>query len=175
MLTVVIPTMAGDDERLAQTLAVLVRHAVSGAIVEVIVLDGADDGEQRRVAEVAGCRYCRAEAAHLPDLLAQMRGTWVLVLEAGARPVGAWIDAVEDHINAATRASGAARFRIAPDPAANWWRRLWGPRVPARPFARGFLISRAQASALSGDGRPLGALPRGLAVRTLPAALSPRH
>lgn len=170
MLSVLIPT-SDDEEPLAQMLPGLVKHAVTGAITEAVVLDqGSADGTQR-VADVAGCRFIADAERTLGEVLGELRAPWLLVLEAGARPVGDWIDVVSDHVAAPD--AGAARFRIAADPAAGWWRRLMGPRVPARTFARGFLIAQRQAIALAKPGMTLEDLPRGVAVRTLPAALVP--
>ena len=95
------------------------------------------------------------------------------LLPPGARLVGDWLAAVETHINAPTGAAGAARFRMARDPGQSFWARLFARRGLTGPFARGFLISKAQAQALSRPGMTLDALPRGVAVRTLRAGLLP--
>lgn len=170
MLTVIIPTH-DDEEKLARMLPGLVPHAVSGAISEAVVYDSGSSDATQRVAEIAGCRFVGAGATAPADLIAEARGQWLLFLDAGARPVGDWIDAVEEHVNRPD--AGAARFRSAPDPDANWWRRLVGRRAPSRPFARGLLISKRQALALSRPDMALDALPRGLAARNLPAGLVP--
>ena len=170
MLTLLIPTH-DDEDALAHMLPALVMHVVSGAITEAIVVDrGSTDGT-RKVADIAGCRFVEAGSVSLPSLVDAVKAPWLLVLEAGARPVGDWMDVVGDHV--ATAGAGAARLRIAPDPAASWWRGLMGPAVPARPFARGLVISRRQALALARPGMTLDDLPRGVAMRSLPAALLP--
>ena len=171
MLTVIIPTR-DDEDALARMLPGLVRHAVSGAIVEVIVVDRGSTDETARVAQVAGCTLVDAGAADVPALAAMARGGWLLVLQAGARPVGDWLDSVRAHLDGGVSA-GAARFRLARDPNLPWWRRLVPVRGPGGPFGRGFLISRGQAAALGRSGMALADLPRGVAVRTLSGALLP--
>ena len=171
MLTVIIPTR-DDEDRLARMLPGLVRHAVSGAIVEVIVVDRGSTDETVRVAQVAGCTLVDAGAVDVPALAAMARGGWLLVLQAGARPVGDWLDSVRAHLDGRAPA-GAARFRLARDPGVPWWRRLAPVGGAGGPFGRGFLISRGQAAALGRPGMALADLPRGVAARTLPAALIP--
>lgn len=172
MLSVLVPTH-NDEDRLAQMLPDLVRHAVSGAISDVLVLDQASTDETRRVGEIAGCTIIDASDADLTATLDTARGLWILVLPPGARLVGDWLAAVEAHINAPTGAAGAARFRPAHGPGQSFWERLFAPRRLTGPFARGFLISKAQALALSRPGMTLDALPRGVAARTLRAGLLP--
>ncbi|MBO6639485.1 MAG: glycosyl transferase family 2 [Roseitalea sp.] len=172
MLSVLVPTHNNED-RLAQMLPDLVRHAVSGAISDVIVLDGGSSDETVRVGEIAGCTIIDASGADMPAVLDAARGLWLLILPPGARLVGDWLATVEAHINAPAGAAGAARFRLARDPGLSLWARLFKRRGPAGPFGRGFLISKAQAQALSRPGMTLDALPRGVAVRTLRAGLLP--
>lgn len=169
MLTVIVPTR-NDEVALARMLPALVPHAVSGNIVDVIVVDAGSRDDTRRVAEIAGCTIVDAESADVPALAGLARGQWLLVLEPGVRPVGDWIGAVETHVNTATGA-GAARFSLARDPNTSWWRRLFGPGPTGGPFQRGFLISRSQVAALARPGMALADLPRGLAVRTLTASV----
>lgn len=171
MLTVMVPTR-NDEDALARMLPALVRHAVSGDIVDVIVVDAGSRDGTRRVAEIAGCTIVDAGGADVPAVLEAARGPWLLVLEPGARPVGDWIGAVETHVNSPA-GTGAARFSIARDPNAPWWRRFFGPARTGGAFHRGLLISRSQADALARPGMALADLPRGLAVRTLRAALQP--
>ena len=172
MLSIIIPTR-NDADALAQMLPGLVPHAVDGLISDVVLFDGGSTDETRRVGEIAGCAWHDANATSVAELLSATRGAWLLILEPGCRPVGDWTRAVDHHIASPTGAAGAARFRLARDPALPWWRP--SPRInPARrPFARGFLISRAQAMALCRPEMSLTDLPQGLAVRTLPAALIP--
>ena len=172
MLSIIVPTH-NDADALAQMLPSLVPHAVSGLISDVVLFDAGSTDDTRRVGEIAGCAWHDAKATDVAQLLPATRGAWILILEAGCRPVGDWTGAVEDHIASPTGAAGAARFRLARDPALPWWRP--SPRInPARrPFARGFLISRTQAMALCRSDMALTDLPRGLAVRTLSAALMP--
>ncbi|MCR9123608.1 MAG: glycosyl transferase family 2 [Phyllobacteriaceae bacterium] len=170
MLSVLVPTHNHED-RLAQMLPDLVRHAVSGAISDVIVLDNGSTDETARVGEIAGCTIIDASGADLTAMLDAARGLWLLILPPGARLTGDWLGAVESHINAPTGAAGAARFRVTRDPGQSLWARLFTPRTKRGPFARGFLISKAQAQALSRPGMALDALPRGVAVQTLRAGI----
>ena len=170
MLSVLIPTHNNEDS-VAQMLPPLVRHAVSGLVSEVTVIDAGSDDATRRVADMAGCTVIDARETDLPDLVASVRGAWLLVLEPGTRLVGDWTEAVEAHIGSPTGAAGAARFRVARNSNAPWWR-PW-PRAGKRPFARGLLISKEQAAAMARPGMALADLPRGIAVRTLAARLTP--
>lgn len=172
MLSVLVPTH-NDEDRLAHMLPDLVRHAVSGAVSDVLVLDHGSSDETARVGEIAGCTIIDASKADVSAMLDAARGLWILVLPPGARLVGDWLAAVETHINAPTGAAGAARFRMARDPGLSLRERLFARRGLTGPFARGFLISKAQAQALSRPGMTLDALPRGVAVRTLRAGLLP--
>lgn len=171
MLTVMVQTHNHEDA-LARMLPALVPHAVSGNVTDVIVIDAGSEDDTRRVAEIAGCTIVDARSADVPSLVETARGQWLLVLEPGARPSGDWVGAIEAHVNRAGR-SGAACFALAPDPDAPWWRRLIGPQRASGAFARGLLIARSQAAALARPGMALGDLPRGLAVRTLAAAIVP--
>lgn len=170
MLSVLIPTHNSENS-LAQMLPPLVRHAVSGLVSEVMIIDAGSDDATRRVADMAGCTVIDAREADLPDLVASVRGAWLLVLDPGTQLVGDWPEAIEAHIGSPTGAAGAARFRVARDPNAPWWR-PW-PGAGKGPFARGFLISKAQAVTLARPGMALADLPRGVAVRTLAACLTP--
>jgi glycosyltransferase involved in cell wall biosynthesis len=172
MLSVLVPTH-NDEDRLAQMLPDLVRHAVSGAVSDVLVLDHGSSDETGRVGEIAGCTVIDASKADVPAMLDAARGLWLLILPPGARLVGDWLAAVEAHINAPTGAAGAARFRLARDPALSLRESLFARRGLTGPFARGFLISKTQAQALSRPGMAFDALPRGVAVRTLRAGLLP--
>ena len=171
MLTVIIPTH-NDEDGLARMLPGLVTHAVSGAITDVIIVDEQSTDDTSRVAQIAGCTIVDAATTDMPALAAMARGSWLLVLPAGVRPVGDWLESVEAHINAASPA-GAARFRLARDANAPWWRRFAPVPGAQGPFGRGFLMSRTQATALSKPGTTLSDLPRGVAVRTLSGAILP--
>lgn len=170
MLSVLVPTR-NDEAELARMLPGLVQHAVSGAISDVIIIDQGSSDETKKVAEIAGCKWVDADQTNMVDVIDRARGSWLLVLEPGARPMGDWLEQVEAHINGGL--SGAARFSLAHDPGAPWWRRLVPVGSGGRPFARAFLISRSQARALCKPGMALVDLPRGVAVRTLSAALMP--
>ena len=163
MLSVVIATRDGDEERLAHTLASLVPAAVEGALREVVVSapEGAPGVQQ--VAEHAGCRL----AASLSDAVRAAKGEWLLLLEPGARLREGWTESVLAH---ASEKSGPARFTAE----ASGWRHWAGHLARRRRrLARGLLIRRAEATEAvkaEGSGESLGRKPR---PRTLPARLVP--
>ena len=170
MLSLVIPTN-NDEDRLAHMLPALVPHAVSGAVSEVAVYDDNSQDQTLRVAEIAGCAVSNAQETPVPAFVDNLRGHWLLLLEPGARLAPGWFDAVEEHAVRVGGGSGAARFRLARDPAHPWWAWALPQAGSKRPFLRGFLISKRQASALARPGMALADLPRGVAVRTLRAAI----
>ena len=159
-------------DRLARTLTSLVPHAISGAVADVAAVFEAEPAtELKALCDEAGCAIIDRGPRPLDELVGQGRAPWLLVIDAGARPVGDWLDAVESYVNAPAGAAGA-RFRLALRDNAPWWRRVLGqPGGPSSPFRRGLLISRRQAQAQCKPGKTLSDLPRGLSIRTLPAML----
>jgi len=164
MLSVLIETR-NDEERLARTLAVLVGAVVEGVVREVIVCDRGSTDQTHYVAEHAGCRYLAEGGVAAGIGIA--KSDWLLFLEAGARPMDGWTDAVMNHINRSTQ---SVRFR-----------RSRASRVPFlarvlsanRALELGLLITRRQASALAKSAADAESMARGLAVKTLEAEISP--
>jgi len=162
MVSVVIETL-NDEEGLARTLASLVGGAVAGVVREGIVCDGGSSDGTLAVADHAGCHVVTGGIA---PAIAAAKGEWLLVLQPGARLAEGWADDVADHV---ARNSGPARFAPAPGSRASLMARLF---VRPSALARGLLISRRQAAALT--GRANGeALARGLKAKSLAAAISP--
>ncbi|WP_174801527.1 glycosyl transferase [Martelella limonii] len=136
MISVLIESRNQEAE-LAHTLSALVSGAVEGLVSDVIVLEhGANEGVER-VADAAGCRFLRSW--NLPDVIAEARGNWILVLEPGARPLSGWVEAVSEHIALEER---AARFSLSRRHRRSLWKRLF-----SRPCALevGVLMPKAMA------------------------------
>lgn len=171
MLSVFI--LAGDDaEALARTLATLVPHAVDGMISDATaVVEGSPSASVQTLCHQAGCELVDSRQMPVDQILAHGRAPWLLILTAGVRPLSDWTEPVRAHVQAPTGA-GPARFKLA-RAAGPWWRRMMGRSAGGGPFHRGLLIDRRQALARCKPDMTLDALPRGLAVRTLSAALDP--
>lgn len=143
MVTAVIEA-SDDPEALTRTLAVLVPGAIEGIVREVIVIDPLADPQTAHVSDCAGCvLLTRGQAA---TGLRGARGTWLLILEPGARLSPGWTEAVSNHMATSAR---AARF----EPAGVTLRqRLTRLFVRTRPLARGLLVRKEAALSLfSGD------------------------
>jgi hypothetical protein len=68
-----------------------------GLVSDVIVLDHASQDGSSRVADAAGARFCTSW--DMTDIVRSARGDWLLLLEAGARPAGRWIDDVAEYMS----------------------------------------------------------------------------
>ena len=163
MLSVVIATKDGDEERLAHTLASLVPAAVEGVLREVVVSAPEGAPGVHAVAEHAGCRL----AGSLSAAVGAAKGEWLLFLEPGARLREGWSESALAHASAR---SGPARFTAEASGWRRWARRLAGRK---RRLARGLLIRRAEAAAAVEEGGSGESLGRKLWPRTLPARLVP--
>lgn len=120
MLSVIIPT-DGVEQTAVATLSALVPGAASGVVREVLLVDRSDTGVIERVADVAGCRFLRAQgtqAAALAAGAAQARSPWLMFLKAGAVLDAGWIDETTQFIQgvAAGGRPRAGIFRYAPSP-----------------------------------------------------------
>ena len=163
MLSAVI-VCGSDPTPLVATFAALVEASVAGLVPDVLVVHR----EPEMVATV--CEPTGARAVAPPDLAAALgdaRGSWLLVLEAGARPDGEWVPVVASHI--AGRAPRNARFEVA-GAGEPFWRRLIGRAH--RPLRAGFVMERGAAIGALRTATP-DRLPVGRAVVTLPARLLP--
>ncbi len=164
MLTIILETRDHEAE-LAQTLAVLVSGAVEGLVSDVIILDhGSRDGCSR-IADAAGCRFLLSW--DMRHVVRSARGEWLMLLEAGARPSGRWIDEVAEYIglNKAPARFSPSRMHRKP-----FFKRIG--RRPA-PLEHGFLLSKRQATATAKTGMLLADIAKGLSVRTLSTEIVP--
>src|SRR5215470_14035973 len=120
MLSVIIPT-EGVEQTAVATLSALVPGAAAGVVREVLLVDRSNNGVIERVADVAGCRFLRAEgtpAAALAAGASQARSPWLMFLKAGAVLDAGWIDETTQFIQnvAASGRQRAGIFRYAPSP-----------------------------------------------------------
>lgn len=161
MLTVLIETR-NSEEGLARTLGSLVSGAVEGIVRDVIVADRGSTDQTHRVAEHAGCHFTTAGIA---AAVRQAKGDWLLILEPGARLVDGWMEPVAHHI---ARYTIAAQFSRAKAGRAPFMARVFSRN---RALASGLVISKRQATALSGNAQDAEAMARGLATRRLTAEI----
>lgn len=163
MLSVIIET-CNDEEALARTLASLVSGAVQGLVRDVLVCGLGSEDATRKVAEHAGCVWTTGGIA---DAVETAKGDWLLFLEPGARLSEGWTDAVAAHANRSPMAARFARDRSSRLP--------FLARIMSRPgpLAQGLLLTRRQALVLSRHADNADALARGLALKTLKAAIIP--
>lgn len=162
MISVLIETRSGQEERLARTLASLVPAAVEGAVREVIVIDPEHAPGVGLVADHAGCRT----AETLLAAIEAAKSEWLLLLEPGARLLDGWSESVLAHAAGAGRPARLSRDASVRRPLGE---RLWRR---ARPLSRGLLITRREAAALArgkGEGFAKRLRLHGLAARIVPA------
>lgn len=164
MLTVMMECRDQEPE-LAQTLSVLVAGAVEGLVSDVIVLDhGSSDGSSR-VADAAGCRFYAQW--DIRDVLRAARGEWLLLVEAGARPLHGWIDEIGEYVALNTV---PARFSQSRNHRQPFFRRI-ARSTP--PLEHGLLLPKGQAIAVARSGMALGQLAQGHKPRRLSSELVP--
>ncbi|MFP5075971.1 glycosyltransferase [Rhizobium sp. YIM 134829] len=164
MLTVLLETR-NNEARLAQTLAALVPGAVEGLVSDVLVLDRGSTDASRAVADAAGARFM--EQGALSEALRLARGTWLLLLEPGARPLRNWVNEVAEHMAVGRT---PARFSASQRHRRSFLHRLVRPQPP---LERGFLMRRSDAAALVHPGMALSELVRRRGVHRLPSELMP--
>ncbi|WP_180897884.1 glycosyl transferase [Martelella soudanensis] len=147
MISVLIESRNQDAE-LAYTLSALVTGAVEGLVSDVIVLEHGSGEGVERVADAAGCRFMRTW--DLPEVIGQLRGDWVLVLEPGARPLSGWVETVSEHIALENR---PARFSRSKRHRRSLWQRLFTRQCQ---LEVGVLLPRSMAleKAAAGGGSP---------------------
>ncbi|MCX8996324.1 glycosyl transferase [Rhizobiaceae bacterium BDR2-2] len=164
MLTVLMECRDQEPE-LAQSLAVLVAGAVEGLVSDVVVLDhGSKDGSER-VADAAGCRF--HSDWNLGDVLGTVRGEWLLLMEAGARPQFGWVDELSEYV---TLNRDPARF----SPSRTYRRPLLKRLMqPSPPLETGIVLSRSQALSVARADMKLCELARGLKSRRLSSEMIP--
>lgn len=165
MLSVIV--LASDDAAAIETtLRGLVEGALAGTVLDVTVLrpEGSSAGETvERLCEAMGAEL--ADAGRARDCAYAARADWLLLLQAGAAPVGDWQRVVATHI---ARGGGAARFRTRE--ASSIWRWLFGrARDPLR---SGFLAPKPIVMNALRTG-PIATVPLGRAGKVLDAELKP--
>ncbi|KQS77334.1 glycosyl transferase [Rhizobium sp. Leaf384] len=164
MLTILMETH-DSETRLAQSLAALVSGAVEGLISDVIILDHGSRDASQRVADAAGARFLTEWA--MTDVVRSARGTWLLLLEPGARPLGRWVEEVAEHM---AIGRGPARFS-----ASRRHRRPLLARLASRRPAleQGFLVSRPQAAGMVRSGMTIADFVTRRGVHRLSSELMP--
>jgi hypothetical protein len=153
---------ARTAERLAVSLASLIPAVIEGLVSDAIIRDTAQNTAICDVADQAGAKLLSASPA---EAIAVARGSWLLLLEPGARLEPGWAGParrfIESGVGNTAHLSLAGQGLLA--------------RLFARPRAlrRGLLISRPAAVAIAGTAQSLEALARGRAGRRIRAALVP--
>ncbi|MCF6369788.1 glycosyltransferase family protein [Rhizobium halophilum] len=164
MLTVLMECHDQESE-LAQTLMVLVSAAVEGLVRDVVVLDNGSADASSRVADAAGCSFYADWK--IGEVLQTVRGDWVLLLEAGARPQAGWVEEVAEYV-AVNRQP--ARFSLL-----RHHRRPLLQRLISRasPLEHGLLLPKNKAQTLVQQGMDLNALSRAARAVTLRSGIIP--
>lgn len=121
MISVVIATH--ESERLlVPTLAALVPGAMTGLVSEVVVIDAGSTDDTEQVADIAGCRFIRSDAAlgaRLKQAASSTRTPWLMFLRPGCVPEPGWMAAAERFMETASQmAEGATRAAVFRPPAA---------------------------------------------------------
>lgn len=156
-----------DAEALAATLSILIPAVAKGVIGHAVVIDDGDDAAIARLADETGASYVRAEKPTKNGEawscgVAQARGDWVILLEAGDLPEPQWTPSIERHLLTA-----AMRPALMPLRGMAAALREWGAvSLRSRGVRAGLLAPKKQI--LSGR---LARAPRRLAVRRERAAL----
>jgi hypothetical protein len=98
MLTAVIRAN-GDAEALAATFAVLIPAVAGGIIGHAVVIDESGDATVARLADETGASYVTAGNGEAWSRgVAEARGDWVMLLEAGDLPEPQWAPSIERHL-----------------------------------------------------------------------------
>lgn len=154
-----------QETELAQTLSLLVPAAVEGLVNDVVVLDhGSRDGSSR-VADAAGCRF--HVEWNIKDILGDVRGDWLLLLEPGARLQTGWIDEIIEYVALNRRPVRFAPSRAHRPP---FFQRI-GRALP--PLECGLLIEKKQAITFVKSGMDLAALAKGHKAGKLKSEMIP--
>lgn len=164
MLTVILECHDQESE-LAQTLAVLVAGAVEGLVSDVAVLDRGSTDASARVADAAGCKFYTEW--DLAGVLRDVRGEWLMLLEAGARPQIGWVDEIAEHISMGNQ---VARF----SPSRNYRRSLL-QRLFKRdaPLSHGLLIRKSDALSRASGSAQLADIAKGMRPNRLISEIIP--
>jgi len=154
---------ARTAEHLAGSLASLIPAVVEGLVSDAIVRDMSRSDAIRDVAEAAGAMLVTGSPA---EAIAAARGSWLLLLEPGARLAPDWAEPVRRFIESG--AGKTAHLSVAGE--GGFFAGLF-----ARPRAlrRGLLIATPAAAAIAGTVQSFEALARGRASRRIGAVLLP--
>jgi len=120
MISVIIPTL-NAAEGLPSSLTSLVSGVVSGALREVIIVDGGSTDKTLDIAEAAGAKVVRSETGRGNQLMAgaeAARSDWLLFLHADTVLEKGWEEEVGvfmDRVNSGQRPETAAAFRFVLD------------------------------------------------------------
>ena len=149
--------------RLAGSLESLIPAVVEGLVSDAIIRDVSGNTGIQDVADEAGATVIAGTPA---EAIAAARGSWLLILEPGARLDPGWADPARRFIESG--AGNTAHFSLA-------GRRGFFASLFARPRAlrRGLLIAMPAAVAMAGTMQSLEALARGRAGRRISAGLVP--
>ena len=149
--------------RLAGSLASLIPAVIEGLVSDAIIRDVYGNTGIQEVADQAGATVI---AGSPPDSIAAARGSWLLILEPGARLDPGWADPARRFIE--SDVGNTAHFSIA-------GRRGFFASLFARPRAlrRGLLIAKPVAATMAAKVRSLEALASGRASRRISAGLVP--
>lgn len=152
-MSAVIPVVDGAEE-LPRTLAVL---AGSGAVNEIVVVDGGSRDASVEIARAAGARVIAAPRGRGTQLAAgatAARHDWLFFLHADCRPLPGWEDAVSAFVGEWPDKAGY--FVLALDDVAPAARRIegviaWRCRALALPYGdQGLVIHRSLYDAVGG-------------------------
>jgi hypothetical protein len=116
MLSVIIPVLA-PEPGLIDTLCALVPATANGLVRDLVLVSGDENAFAASVAEAAGCNRIVASGERAAQIQAAARTVkcpWVLVLEPGMVPAGAWVEETEDFLALDLQRAGA--FTLAPPP-----------------------------------------------------------
>lgn len=152
-----------DVEALAATLSVLIPAVAGGVVGHAVVIDEADDAAVARLADETGASYVRATNGEAWSRgVAEARGDWVILLEAGDMPDQQWTPNIERHLLTAAATPALMPLRGVAAALCEWG----AISLRSRAVRAGLLAPKAQI--LSGR---LARAPRRLAVRRRRAGL----
>lgn len=149
--------------RLAGSLASLIPAVIEGLVSDAIIRDITQNEALRDVSDAAGARLVAGSPA---EVIAVARGSWLLLLEPGARLQPGWTGPARRFIESG--GGNAAHLSLAGH------RGLFaGLLAMPRALRRGLLIAGPAAAATGGTVQSLKALARGRASRRIGARLVP--
>ena len=142
MLTAII-LATEDTKAITRTLNALIGATVEGFVREVVLLAAPNNHVAAEIADEAGCELL--DALSFGTAIFTAKGSWLVILEAGAFPESGWVEALSDHIQSST---SAARFKRSPLAPRKLFDRLFQPE---KPLCLGLIIEKQAALALGSD------------------------